>query len=766
MYHLSCSRFFSKLVLGFLLAFNLIFSPSLISTAHALPAFPGAKGAGSETIHGRFGSIKLVTNLNDSGSGSLRAALESSGRRIVIFRVGGAIHLYRPIVIRNPYVLIAGQSAPGDGITITGKALIISTHDVAVRYMRFRPDGYVNGRDEEIDGLEIFPNYPYGPYRKEAYNIVIDHCSLSWASDENASVNGKVRDVTFSRNIFSEGLHQISGTGRGLILSPLTERISIHNNLFAHNPIRNPLSRGAKSFDFVNNVIYNWRYEGLGFENGWSPYQNTTTFANVVGNYFKRGRNIEDPEIRVNRNLPIGSKIYVQGNIGPRRPNTGYDEWAITSDNGLWGSRASTVYRAYSRVNLPFVSAVSAGAAYNSVLGDVGANKPKQDSVDRRVVDSVRNGTGSILYGNVGQVGGYPVTNGGTPLQDSDYDGMPDYWENNYGLKPFDSADGRLDYDSDGYTNIEEFLNNTTPRSAITSAATSSSSSSSISSSSSSSLGKGEFNSAPRKMLPNNFILEGTRLEKGFATWAMVPIGQKVGRMFIKNKGSSRNYKYIIKYLDENDGQAYFIFKVNKKVIGTWLANKNDNKVHTRTMNNIYTPYGGWVEVEIWSNAGEPGRVLSIDVLQPTSTGGNSSSVSSSSSSSSSLGRGQFNTTGTFQPDNFILEGMVAQDGFAGKWAAVRSGNKVGRLYLNNKGSGRTYRYKIRYLDESDGQAYYIFKMNKKVIATWTANRNNNSILTREINNVYTPAGGWPEVEVWSNAGEPGRVLSVQVLNP
>jgi pectate lyase len=434
------------------------------ATPTILPAFPGAQGNGAQTKHGRGGLIIPVTTLADSGVGSLREALENvTGSRIVIFKVGGRINLVKPIVIKNPYIMIAGQSAPGDGIMITGHQLIISTHDVVIRYLRFRPDGMVQGDAQEIDGIEIWPNHPWNPYEGAyAYNIVVDHCSVSWASDENISTNGLVRDVTFQWNIVSEGLHQLAGYGRGIILSPLSERISIHHNLLAHNPQRNPLSRGATSFDFRNNVVYNWKYAGTHLQNGWEPYHNNNTSANIVGNYFKQGPDLANAEVKLTDPLGANTKIYVSGNIGPRRSSDNMDDWLITSNNGNWWNLALATFKILTPFNFANVTTTTANTAYTEVLANAGARLPKLDVVDTRIINETLNGTGKVLQVNVEEVGGYPTMSSGTTLPDTDNDGIPDSFEISNGLNHLDSDDGNLDKDNDGYTNIEEYLNGTT----------------------------------------------------------------------------------------------------------------------------------------------------------------------------------------------------------------------------------------------------------------------------------------------------------------
>lgn len=442
--------------------------------ATPLPAFPGAEGAGTTTTHGRRGIIYQVTNLNDSGQGSLRAGIELKEPRIIVFNVGGAIELETPLVIKNPYVMIAGQTALGDGIMLRNQPLIISAHDVVVRYLTIRSDGYPS-KSEEMDGLAIQSPHPSNPYLgSEIYNIAIDHCSIGWSSDENLSVIGNVRDVTIQRSIISEGVYRVPRNGRGLLLGPASNNITIHHNLFAHNSHRNILSRGSSLFHFVNNVIYNWGFAATQLYSGWTKWLKEPTHANIIGNYYKRGVDLASSEIiylTEERSpdaepeepgpLPLGSKTYVFDNLGPRRKSNDSDHWQITSDNADWSIPAPLHYQSSEPISFPqsLTTIHSAEEVLIDVLKDVGANSPKLDSVDRRVLNETMKGRGTLISKNADEVGGYPVYTSGNPKPDSDNDSIPDGWEDRLGFNKYDSSDALLDADGDGYTNIEEYLN-------------------------------------------------------------------------------------------------------------------------------------------------------------------------------------------------------------------------------------------------------------------------------------------------------------------
>ncbi len=256
-----------------------------ITLTSAIPAFPGAEGFGANALGGRGGDVIEVTNLNDDGPGSLRAAINSEGPRIVVFRTGGTIELQSTLEIINPFITIAGQTAPGGGITLKNRSsskgtLFVRTHDVVIRNLRSRP-GPPAERSSNGDAIEIL-----GP---DAYNIIIDHCSFSWAIDEVVSTWYAAHNITIQWSIIAEGLncskHEKGCHSMGMLLgSEGSGNISIHHNLFAHNHQRNPFIKTSGLVDVVNNVIYNpWG----------TPSVATDDFGevqvNYIANYFKRG---------------------------------------------------------------------------------------------------------------------------------------------------------------------------------------------------------------------------------------------------------------------------------------------------------------------------------------------------------------------------------------------------------------------------------------------------------------------------------------------
>lgn len=445
-----------------------------------IPAFPGAWGGGMFTTGGRGGQVIEVTTLADSGPGSLRAAVEAEGPRIVVFRVAGIIELERGLDFENPHITIAGQSAPGDGICLAYDSLNINTHNVILRHLRVR-----RGRPEGGQGSDNIGGNPEG-------QVIVDHCSTSWGMDENLSlyrfmraagggraIKEPARNVTVQYCISSEALnahnHAFGGTWGG-------EDSTFHHNLFACNTGRNPSIGMGGEFDYRNNVIFNWRHRTM--DGG-----DETSLVNVINNYYKPGPATNDNMLTTiarieQRNQYSPGNRWKAGNWYPEargRPGKwyvagniveGYPE--VTADN--WKGMKSSNRReapAAARVNTPFeawpVNQQTAVEAYEAVLAKAGATLPRRDAVDRRVVEMVRSGEVSAENGIVSdpvEVGGYPeytFAAENVPA-DGDHDGMPDEWEQSNGLNPEDATDGPADSDRDGYTNVEEFLNRTNPQ--------------------------------------------------------------------------------------------------------------------------------------------------------------------------------------------------------------------------------------------------------------------------------------------------------------
>ncbi|MCD8296142.1 MAG: thrombospondin type 3 repeat-containing protein [Prevotella sp.] len=455
-----------------------------------IPAFPGAEGGGMYTFGGRGGKVLTVTNLNDDGPGSFRWACEQGGARIIVFNVSGIIRLKTPVVIRAPYVTIAGQTAPGDGVCITGESVWVNTHDVIVRYMRFRRgETWVGSRDD------CFGGNPTG-------NIMLDHLSCAFGLDENLSFYRHVYqpgpdypaeklptvNVTIQNSISAKALdtfnHAFGSTIGG-------ENCAFVRNLWASNTGRNPSIGWNGIFNFVNNVVYNWMHRTV--DGGdWSA------LYNIYNNYYKPGpatnvnapigHRIIKPEAGLSRNdKKTYGRVYCEGNIVEGNDSVTADNWKGVQTESLDGPGD---YAPYMRWNEPFphpyYTVLSAQEAYDYVLENVGATLPVRDELDQHIIEEVRTGEpyyvedakpdtiqfehrrlapDSWKLGIVTdpqQMGGLPVYRDYEPYVDSDGDGMPDEWEIANGLDPNDPSDANGDCTGDGYTNIEKYINGIT----------------------------------------------------------------------------------------------------------------------------------------------------------------------------------------------------------------------------------------------------------------------------------------------------------------
>jgi pectate lyase len=417
-----------------------------------LRAFPGAEGFGAFTPGGRGGQVIEVTNLEQSGPGSLQDALDTIGRRIIVFRVGGTIETNKPIRIREPYVTIAGQTAPGGGIAIRGAGLSVSTHNVIVRGVRIRVgDDPAGPRGDNRDGLAI------NNKNEPPHDIIVDHSSISWAIDENISVWNSAHDITVQWSITSEALHDSlhrkGPHSKGLLIGPGGHRISIHHNLFAHNASRNPKFSDDTSSEIVNNVIYNWSESATDLSN---CHSNTPSFSNVIGNHYRAGiSTTSDWSIEIG-DCWVDGKVFVRGNIGPLRPTDTGDDWLLV--NNAAGDQGRSDAPALDSTG---ITSQGVDEAYDLVLAHAGAIVPARDPVDERIIQSVRDHTGSVINSQ-SDVGGWPTLVNRTPPRDEDRDGIPDTWESVHGLDPSDPADASKTT-ACGYSWIEEYVNSLIP---------------------------------------------------------------------------------------------------------------------------------------------------------------------------------------------------------------------------------------------------------------------------------------------------------------
>ena len=369
-------------------------------------AFPTAEGFGAQSRGGRGGKVVFVTNLNDSGPGSLRAAVAMKEPRIVIFRVAGIVELKSSLTVREPFVTIAGQSAPGDGICLKNYGFSVATHDVVVRHMRFRP-GDELGPEYKKRGKGFSPDAV--SINSPSHNVIFDHCSASWSIDECLSVSGAgITNVTVQWCIISESLddsfHEKGPHGYGSLLRT-NGKVSFHHNIYAHHRSRSPrpgtYGDGSILLDFRNNAIYD--------STGYSAADPVR--MNYVGNYIRRPRGAV---------FKIGgeaTRMYANDNYLDGKKDQPDDNWKLIS-GAKSGNKQEDPFP-FAKVNTQ-----SAQAACESTLFEAGATLPKRDAVDARIIRQIQAGKGNLIDSQK-QVGGWPQFAQSEASRDSDNDGVP-----------------------------------------------------------------------------------------------------------------------------------------------------------------------------------------------------------------------------------------------------------------------------------------------------------------------------------------------------
>ena len=429
-------------------------------------AFPEAQGGGKYATGGRGGVVLHVTSLSDDPQdpGSLRHAINVGGARTIVFDVAGTIQLSSTLNISNGSLTIAGQSAPGDGICIAGYPVVVKASNVIIRFMRFRMGDEHN---VEGDALTIVG-------RK---NIMIDHCSFSWSTDECVSCYGNT-DFTLQYCFITESLrNSVHGKGRhgyGGIWGGTNA--TFHHNLLAHHDSRNPRfdhyyvnQTCFGPIDYVNNVVYNWggnsTYGGEGVKQARQ--------INMVNNYYKPGpatskkERLLDPTVSCSNCSPYGAvvpaKFYLQGNYMYGSPQ-------VTADNWQGSTVKTEAVKAAARwtEGLTMLTAEeSAEQALETVLAKAGCSLHR-DAIDVRIAEEVRNGSATCKgsNGSTGglidtqkDAGGWPMLRTEEPQKDTDRDGIPDAWEEAHRLNQKSNADGKIETLVSGYSNLEVYLN-------------------------------------------------------------------------------------------------------------------------------------------------------------------------------------------------------------------------------------------------------------------------------------------------------------------
>jgi len=423
------------------------------ASVHALPVIPGAAGFGMDTRAGRGGTVYKVTNLNASGSGSLKACIDATVARTCVFEVSGTIRLTSDLIIRNSQIRIAGQTAPSPGIMLRGAAIKITASDVLIQHIRVRTGDDTNGPNpDNRDSLKI-----EGTAAKPVRNVIIDHCSFSWAIDETASTWGPHDNITFSNNIFAEPLNEslhpqydgsgVMSHGYGVLFGPAdNSSITLVGNLMAHIVERNPLSR-AVELVMVNNVVYDRGHMDVDLQG----QDGRISRNSIVGNVFLRGpsfsRDTRPIFVRTSGTYGLvpGSRVYVHDNSAPESGSTYSQLVTLTGGDVIASLMTQTTAPIW---NTGLVARPTANnAVYNRVLSFAGARPTDRDSVDRRIVSSVRNRNGQVIN---------CVSPNGTTRCAKNAGGWPTMAQNRRTLSlPANQASVA----SNGYSNLENWLN-------------------------------------------------------------------------------------------------------------------------------------------------------------------------------------------------------------------------------------------------------------------------------------------------------------------
>jgi hypothetical protein len=385
----------------------------------SLPVFPGAEGFGTDTPAGRGGAIVLVQNLEADGPGSLKAALDQEGPRTILFEVAGVIPLVEALRVDEPFVTIAGQSAPSPGITLSGAGLQVRTHDVLVQHLHIRPgDAEAGPKPQNRDAIEV---WAAKDGETEVYGVVIDHCSLSWAVDENGDTSyAGVHDVTFSDSLFTErlwnSLHDEQPHSKGLLIGAHSRRIAVLRNVFAHNDDRSPVVTADASALVVDNFVYDPGQFAMVMYNGrgWGPSLTTFESNRVVDGVATQPGT---PALHVTSKVDHRSLVFAEDD------GTVLDEAAV-----LTSTRPVTVTP---------LTVLPADEVEEYVLAHAGARPWDRDAVDARVLADIVARTGGPID-SPAEVGGQPMAHAEQALT------LPD--------------DPTGDADADGYTNLEEWL--------------------------------------------------------------------------------------------------------------------------------------------------------------------------------------------------------------------------------------------------------------------------------------------------------------------
>jgi len=358
-----------------------------------------------------------------------------TGPRIVVFETGGLIDLRSPLVIKNNDITIAAQTAPGDGICVTGDQITVKARNVIIRGLRVRV-----GASVFKHAIQII---------RPASNVIIDHCSFSWARDAMVATWDTVSKITIQNCIISEPLNSAGASAHAVALGPgpgenqngsryLTDATFYHN-VIAHSRGRNP--KVHYQAEVINNLTYNWI--------NLACYVSMYAQLDFIGNHYILGPSSGNVNTISLQTPKPALRIFVDDNITPERPANNGNNWNIVS--------AAPNYRSFNRMHFSGLVASPVSEVLEYVRANAGALLPARDEVDARIMDDIVLNRGGVI-GSENEVGGFPVYDAGSALPDADDDGMPDRWETENGTNP-GNDDSAGDIDHDGFTNVEEYVN-------------------------------------------------------------------------------------------------------------------------------------------------------------------------------------------------------------------------------------------------------------------------------------------------------------------
>ncbi|CUH77800.1 hypothetical protein TRM7557_01590 [Tritonibacter multivorans] len=729
-------------------------------------AFAGAEGFGAETTGGRGGEIIHVTNLNDSGKGSLRWALEQQdGPRIVVFDVSGEINLKDMIKV-NGDVTIAGQTSP-NGVTVTGAKLRIVEDNVIVRGMQFRPGDGDGDTPDNRDGLSI------GSSSHTVKNVIVDSNSFSWSIDELVTVWYGAQNVTISNNIMAEALqssiHSKGDHSMGLLVGDGAENVTIVGNLIAHNEFRNmTVKDDSKQIEFINNVVYNYGPNGLLGHEG--------TTAHIIGNAYIAGKDSAGRAAIQLKSPEAGTAYYLEDNIAE------VDGGATSKIKNKYVFEPSNV------------TVLPSSQVVDHVLSNAGARYPELNDVDERIIQSVKDGTGRIID-SPDQVGGYDFGKNVAAPKDSDKDGIPDAVEKTMGTNP-NKFDAHGDADGDGISNIEDYINGlidgdvaTAPVETPTDTGSggsdtgaggvsdsgSSDDTGSSGSAGSGSSGTGSSGSAMRVEAEDFKIIEGFFESSNNAASGddvLQVKGTKAGEAELAFDGASGTYDLVIGYFDENDGKAELSVLVNGKAVDSWKWNKDlgsdlaNNKTLTeRVIEGVEINEGDTVTLVGKGQGKEPLRVDYVD-LRPQLVG-------------EVMGEDTFESGVDIDPIKIEAESLLLEDGFRIESNGHASGGDVIRVKGGGEGTASTffegetgiYDIAIDYFDEADGASFLEVVVGGEVVDAWTWNAeteqnlaSKDSLARHVIEDIQIAAGDAIVLQGYADGGEPLRIDSIELF--